>query len=242
MTAIYGPPSTLGKWGFQPSLDCIGKTEDGLKGNLLFLLGDSALQLTEKYFSHPSSYIRSSTSLRVASDSGLLSFDKNRIPSWVLTQKLEGNVGAVKAGPEAPKARLEALRPGWRPLKLGWKPGLKHTKLGWMLPRSGWMPPKEALRTCQKLQGLALKTWPPWPGINALKPGSCSQKPSSRPVEPHLRLAQGLTGEMDRRTYVYTDIRVHKFPCCIQHHPPWGRCSKSKRPWQPWQRKWDKDC
>ena len=48
ITAIYGLPSAPGKRGFQPFLDCIGKTKDGLQGNLLFLLGDSVLQLTEK--------------------------------------------------------------------------------------------------------------------------------------------------------------------------------------------------
>jgi len=110
-------------------------------------------------------------------------------PDSLLTHKLQGIVGAVSQGqargPQS-QAREEPQKPDWKPLRLGWKPGLKHTKPGWMLPRPGWRPPKEALRTWQRPQGLAFEAWPPWPGVNALKPGSSSQRPSSRPFEAWL--------------------------------------------------------
>ena len=129
---------------------------------------------------------------------------------------------------EAPNARLEAQRPSWRLLRLGWKPGLRHKKPDWMPPRPGWRPPKEALKTCKRPRGLALEAWPPWPGINPLKPLQAPKGLAQGPLRHGLGPVQSLTGEMHRRTYVCTDVRVHIFPCCIRHDPFWGRCSKTR--------------
>ena len=94
MTAIYGLPSAPGKRGFQSFLDCIGKTKDGLQGNLLFLLGDSVLQLTEKCFFLPD-FLHSELHWSGGGSDSAFLWQK---PNSLLMQKLKGIVGAVSQG------------------------------------------------------------------------------------------------------------------------------------------------
>ena len=107
-----------------------------MQGKLFFLLGDSALQLTEKNVaSHPPSYIQSSTGLREVTDSGLPSFGTNRIPS----RRRDLRVSFAQSA----KARLEAPKDQARGSK-AWLEASKAWLEIWFEAHKAWLDAPKA--------------------------------------------------------------------------------------------------